>query len=59
MKKNEKQFADKDLADVYEALCCIAIKLDSMMSIFEKLDKIIDKRNGVQYVSEKGSARRC
>lgn len=47
MKKTEKQFADKDLADVYEALCCIAIKLDSMMSIFEKLDKIIDKRNGV------------
>ena len=50
MKKTEntvKPFADKDLADCYEALCCIAIKLDSMMSIFEKLDKIIDKRNGV------------
>lgn len=50
MKKNEKpvkQFADKDLADVYEALCCIAIKLDTMMSIFEKIDKVIDKRNGV------------
>lgn len=50
MKKTEntvKPFADKDLADVYEALCCIAIKLDSMMAIFEKLDKIIDKRNGV------------
>lgn len=49
MKKNEKtekQFADKDLADVYEALCCIAIKLDTMMAVFEKLDKVIDKRNG-------------
>ena len=50
MKKTEntvKPFADKDLADVYEALCCIAIKLDTMMSIFEKLDKEIDKRHGV------------
>lgn len=50
MKKNEKTvkpFADKDLSDVYEALCCIAIKLDTMMTIFEKIDKEIDKRHGV------------
>lgn len=62
MKKNEKTekpFADKDLSDVYEALCCIAIKLDTMMAIFDKIDKEIDKRHGVQYASEKGSARRC
>ena len=45
--KTEKPFADKDLSDTYEALCCIAIKLDTMMAIFEKLDKEIDKRNGV------------
>ena len=45
--KTVKPFADKDLADCYEALCCIAIKLDSMMVIFEKLDKEIDKRHGV------------
>ena len=67
MKKNEKTekavaekpFADKDLSDVYEALCCIAIKLDTMMTIFDKIDKEIDKRHGVQYASKKGSARRC
>lgn len=53
MKKNEKTvnkedlFKDVTLAQVYEALCCIAIKLDTMMSIFEKIDKEIDKRHGV------------
>jgi phage-related protein len=36
-----------NLSDVYEALCCIAIKLVTMMSIFEKIDKEIDKRHGV------------
>jgi hypothetical protein len=54
MKKNkdvtvnkEDLFKDVTLAQVYEALCCIAIKLDTMMSIFEKIDKEIDKRHGV------------
>jgi hypothetical protein len=45
--KTAKPFADKDLSDCYEALCCIAIKLDTMMAIFDKIDKEIDKRHGV------------
>lgn len=55
----EDLFKDVTLAQVYEALCCIAIKLDTMMTIFDKIDKEIDKRHGVQYASKKGSARRC
>lgn len=43
----EDLFKDVTLDQVYEALCCIAIKLDTMMAIFEKLDKEIDKRHGV------------
>lgn len=43
----EELLKDITLSDVYEALCCIAIKLDTMMSIFDKIDKEIDKRHGV------------
>ena len=32
---------------LYEALVCIAVKLDAMLAVFEKLDKEIDKKNGV------------
>lgn len=37
---------DVTLADVYEGLVCLDMKLSQMLAVFEKIDKLIDKREG-------------
>lgn len=37
-------FKDKTIADVYEALCVLAVKLDTLLAVFDKVDKLIDKQ---------------
>lgn len=37
---------DVTLADVYEGLVCLDLKLSQMLTVFEKIDKLIDKREG-------------
>lgn len=32
---------------LYEGLVCIAMKLDAMLEIFSKIDKEIDRKNGL------------
>jgi len=39
-------FSDKSLGDIYEGIVCLALKLDRLIEVFDKVDEMIDRRNG-------------
>lgn len=44
-KENEIKFENITNEQIYEGIVCLALKLDALLEIFNKVDKLIDKQN--------------